>query len=173
MRGVTLNWEGATCLHHIASIRTSEGRVPMVNLSFSVFGPALAVCVVAVVEEFSEAGCRVFLSGNSRGLQEGTVMGHLTAGSSGFKALGTSSSSLLCTRYDAVSNYTFSAGTWSHLVHMTAEARGGLRYQSKLNLNNLNLRFKYFKKFYRISISCMLFGVTNRLGCFSVYLVMN
>lgn len=118
--------------------------MPMVTLSFSVFGPALAICVLAGVGEYSQVG---FCSGNSTGLQEGTSAEHSTAGSAGFKALGASSSSRLCTRCDTVCNYTFSAGTRPHLVHVTAELRGGLRHRSKLNLNNLNLQFKYLKNF--------------------------
>lgn len=122
--------------------------MPMVTLSFSVFGPALAICVLAGVGQYSDVGCRVFCSGNSTGLQEGTSVEHSTAGSAGFKALGASSSSWLCTWCDTVCNYTFSAGTRPHLVHVTAELWGGLRHRSKLNLNNLNLQFKYLKNFY-------------------------
>ena len=97
---------------------------------------------------------------------------HLTSGRTRFKAVRTSSSSLLCTWYDIVCNYTFSAGTQSYSVHMTAAATGGLRYQSKLNLKHLNFWFKYFKCVW-MHTSFVRVGVKNHLGRFSTYLVMN
>lgn len=97
---------------------------------------------------------------------------HSTSGRTGFKAGRIPSSSLLCMLHDIVCNYIFTAGTQSYSAHMMAAVRGGLRYENKLNLNQLNLWFKYFKCFY-MNTSFVWFEVKNHLGCFSTYLVMN